>query len=36
MQWHHLPIEGLVGQQQMLVSRLVEMLSATGSGGSKC
>ncbi|KAG6327228.1 hypothetical protein ID866_11862 [Astraeus odoratus] len=35
MQWHHLLMEGLVGQQQLLVSKLVEMVSATGSGGAK-
>ncbi|KAG6327520.1 hypothetical protein ID866_11568 [Astraeus odoratus] len=34
MQWHHLLMEGLVGQQQMLVSRLVEIASTTGSGGA--
>ncbi|KAG6326761.1 hypothetical protein ID866_12328 [Astraeus odoratus] len=35
MQWHHLLMEGLVGQQQLLVSKLVEMVSAAGSGGAK-
>ncbi|KAG6328761.1 hypothetical protein ID866_10329 [Astraeus odoratus] len=35
MQWHHLLMEGLVGQQQMLVSRLVKMLSAMESGRAK-
>ncbi|KAG6327195.1 hypothetical protein ID866_11894 [Astraeus odoratus] len=34
MQQHHLLMEGLVGQQQMLVSRLVEIASAAGSGGA--
>ncbi|KAG6328420.1 hypothetical protein ID866_10670 [Astraeus odoratus] len=33
MQWHHLLMEGLVGQQQMLLSKLVMMSSAKGSGG---
>ncbi|KAG6328427.1 hypothetical protein ID866_10661 [Astraeus odoratus] len=32
MQWHHLFMEGLVGQQQLLISRLVELSGATGSG----
>ncbi|KAG6329132.1 hypothetical protein ID866_9957 [Astraeus odoratus] len=35
MQHHFLLMEGLVGQQQMLVLKLVEMLGATGSGGAK-
>ncbi|KAG6327139.1 hypothetical protein ID866_11951 [Astraeus odoratus] len=35
MQWHHLLMEGLVGQQQMLISRLVELLGAAGSEGAK-
>ncbi|KAG6330786.1 hypothetical protein ID866_8304 [Astraeus odoratus] len=35
MQWHHLLMEGLVGQQQLLIRRWVELLSAAGSGGSK-
>ncbi|KAG6325837.1 hypothetical protein ID866_13252, partial [Astraeus odoratus] len=35
MQWHHLLMEGLVGQQQLLVSKLVEMVSTAGSGGAK-
>ncbi|KAG6326892.1 hypothetical protein ID866_12197 [Astraeus odoratus] len=35
MQQHFLLMEGLVGQQQMLVSKLVKMLGATGSGGAK-
>ncbi|KAG6326980.1 hypothetical protein ID866_12110 [Astraeus odoratus] len=35
MQWHFLLMEGLVGQQQMLVSKLAEMTSATGSGRAK-
>ncbi|KAG6326708.1 hypothetical protein ID866_12381 [Astraeus odoratus] len=32
VQWHHLLMEGLVGQQQVLLSKLVMMLSAEGSG----
>ncbi|KAG6327273.1 hypothetical protein ID866_11817 [Astraeus odoratus] len=35
MQCHYMLMEGLVGQQQMLLSRLVEIMSAAGSGGSK-
>ncbi|KAG6330401.1 hypothetical protein ID866_8686 [Astraeus odoratus] len=35
MQHHYMLMEGLVGQQQMLLSRLVELSSATGSGGAK-
>ncbi|KAG6330108.1 hypothetical protein ID866_8980 [Astraeus odoratus] len=35
MQWHFLLMEGLVGQQQMVVSRLVGLLGAVGSGGAK-
>ncbi|KAG6326685.1 hypothetical protein ID866_12404 [Astraeus odoratus] len=35
MQWHHLLMEGLVGQQQMLVSRLVKIASTAGSGGAR-
>ncbi|KAG6326864.1 hypothetical protein ID866_12226 [Astraeus odoratus] len=35
MQWHHLLMEGLVGQQQMLISRLVELSGAAGSEGAK-
>ncbi|KAG6328117.1 hypothetical protein ID866_10971 [Astraeus odoratus] len=35
MQCHYMLMEGLVGQQQMLLSKLVEMASATGSGGAK-
>ncbi|KAG6328414.1 hypothetical protein ID866_10675 [Astraeus odoratus] len=35
MQQHCLLMEGLVGQQQLLVSKLVEMVSATGSGRAK-
>ncbi|KAG6327486.1 hypothetical protein ID866_11602 [Astraeus odoratus] len=35
MQWHHLLMEGLVGQQQLLVSKLVEMASTAGSGRAK-
>ncbi|KAG6327161.1 hypothetical protein ID866_11928 [Astraeus odoratus] len=35
MQWHHLLMEGLVGQQQLLVLKLVKMASAAGSGGAK-
>ncbi|KAG6327636.1 hypothetical protein ID866_11454 [Astraeus odoratus] len=34
-QWDYMLMEGLVGQQQLLVSRLVEMVNATGSGGAK-
>ncbi|KAG6327043.1 hypothetical protein ID866_12046 [Astraeus odoratus] len=34
MQQHHLLMEGLVGQQQLLVLKLVEMLGATRSGGA--
>ncbi|KAG6328025.1 hypothetical protein ID866_11065 [Astraeus odoratus] len=33
MQCHYMLMEGLVGQQQMLLSRLVKIASATGSGG---
>ncbi|KAG6329050.1 hypothetical protein ID866_10039 [Astraeus odoratus] len=35
MQCHYMLMEGLVGQQQMLLSRLVEIMSAAGSEGSK-
>ncbi|KAG6327689.1 hypothetical protein ID866_11400 [Astraeus odoratus] len=35
MQQHHLLMEGLVGQQQLLVLKLVEMVSAAGSGRAK-
>ncbi|KAG6326628.1 hypothetical protein ID866_12461 [Astraeus odoratus] len=35
MQQHHLLMEGLVGQQQMLISRLVELSGAAGSEGAK-
>ncbi|KAG6327088.1 hypothetical protein ID866_12001 [Astraeus odoratus] len=35
VQWHHLLMEGLVGQQQVLLSKLVEMAGAAGSGGAK-
>ncbi|KAG6326986.1 hypothetical protein ID866_12103 [Astraeus odoratus] len=35
MQQHFLLMEGLVGQQQVLVSKLVEMAGAAGSGGAK-
>ncbi|KAG6328462.1 hypothetical protein ID866_10627 [Astraeus odoratus] len=35
MQWHFLLMEGLVGQQQMLVLKLVEMASTAGSGRAK-
>ncbi|KAG6328410.1 hypothetical protein ID866_10678 [Astraeus odoratus] len=35
MQQHYMLMEGLVGQQQMLLSRLVELLGATGSEGAK-
>ncbi|KAG6327463.1 hypothetical protein ID866_11626 [Astraeus odoratus] len=35
MQWHFTLMEGLVGQQQMLLSRLVKIASTAGSGGSK-
>ncbi|KAG6327100.1 hypothetical protein ID866_11989 [Astraeus odoratus] len=35
VQQHHLLMEGLVGQQQVLLSKLVEMAGATGSGGAK-
>ncbi|KAG6326689.1 hypothetical protein ID866_12400 [Astraeus odoratus] len=34
VQWHHLLMEGLVGQQQVLLSKLVEGVGATGSGGA--
>ncbi|KAG6328513.1 hypothetical protein ID866_10576 [Astraeus odoratus] len=34
MQWHYMLMEGLVGQQQMLLSRLVEISGATGSEGA--
>ncbi|KAG6329057.1 hypothetical protein ID866_10032 [Astraeus odoratus] len=33
MQWHHLLMEELVGQQQLLVLKLVKIASTTGSGG---
>ncbi|KAG6326080.1 hypothetical protein ID866_13008 [Astraeus odoratus] len=35
MQRHYMLMEGLVGQQQMLLSRLVEIVGAMESGGSK-
>ncbi|KAG6328334.1 hypothetical protein ID866_10756 [Astraeus odoratus] len=35
VQWHHLLMEGLVGQQQVLLSKLVEVAGATGSGGER-
>ncbi|KAG6328153.1 hypothetical protein ID866_10936 [Astraeus odoratus] len=35
MQWHFLLMEGLVGQQQLLVSRLVKLSGAAGSEGAK-
>ncbi|KAG6328151.1 hypothetical protein ID866_10939 [Astraeus odoratus] len=35
MQWHFLLMEGLVGQQQLLVLKLVEMVSTAGSGRAK-
>ncbi|KAG6326966.1 hypothetical protein ID866_12123, partial [Astraeus odoratus] len=35
MQRHYMLMEGLVGQQQVLLSKLVEITSAAGSGGSK-
>ncbi|KAG6327134.1 hypothetical protein ID866_11955 [Astraeus odoratus] len=35
MQRHFLLMEGLVGQQQVLVSKLVKMAGAAGSGGAK-
>ncbi|KAG6327300.1 hypothetical protein ID866_11790 [Astraeus odoratus] len=35
MQCHYVLMEGLVGQQQVLLSKLVEITSAAGSGGSK-
>ncbi|KAG6326782.1 hypothetical protein ID866_12307 [Astraeus odoratus] len=35
MQWHYMLMEGLVGQQQVLLSKLVEIASTAGSGGSK-
>ncbi|KAG6329603.1 hypothetical protein ID866_9486 [Astraeus odoratus] len=35
MQCHYMLMEGLGGQQQMLLSRLVEITSTAGSGGSK-
>ncbi|KAG6327136.1 hypothetical protein ID866_11953 [Astraeus odoratus] len=35
MQCHYMLMEGLVGQQQVLLSKLVEIASAAGSGGSK-
>ncbi|KAG6326443.1 hypothetical protein ID866_12646, partial [Astraeus odoratus] len=35
MQWHFLLMKGLVGQQQVLVSKLVEMAGAAGFGGAK-
>ncbi|KAG6329462.1 hypothetical protein ID866_9627 [Astraeus odoratus] len=34
MQWHHLLMEGLVGQQQMLILKLVKMSGAARSGGA--
>ncbi|KAG6329144.1 hypothetical protein ID866_9945 [Astraeus odoratus] len=34
-QWHYMLMEGLVGQQQVLLSKLVEIMSTAGSGGSK-
>ncbi|KAG6327102.1 hypothetical protein ID866_11987 [Astraeus odoratus] len=34
-QHHYMLMEGLVGQQQMLLSRLVKIVSATGSGGAR-
>ncbi|KAG6327455.1 hypothetical protein ID866_11632 [Astraeus odoratus] len=35
MQCHYMLMEGLVGQQQVLLSKLVEIASTAGSGGSK-
>ncbi|KAG6328363.1 hypothetical protein ID866_10726 [Astraeus odoratus] len=35
VQHHYMLMEGLVGQQQMLLSRLVKITSAAGSGGSQ-
>ncbi|KAG6328844.1 hypothetical protein ID866_10246 [Astraeus odoratus] len=35
MQQHYMLMEGLVGQQQMLLSRLVKITGATGSGGAR-
>ncbi|KAG6326965.1 hypothetical protein ID866_12124 [Astraeus odoratus] len=35
MQCHYMLMEGLVGQQQVLLSKLVEIMSTAGSGGSK-
>ncbi|KAG6327739.1 hypothetical protein ID866_11349 [Astraeus odoratus] len=35
MQWHYLLMEGLVGQQQLLLSQLVEIMGAVESGGAK-
>ncbi|KAG6327863.1 hypothetical protein ID866_11225 [Astraeus odoratus] len=35
MQHHYMLMEGLVGQQQMLLSRLVKITGAAGSGGAR-
>ncbi|KAG6326104.1 hypothetical protein ID866_12985 [Astraeus odoratus] len=35
MQCHYMLMEGLVGQQQVLLSKLVEITSTAGSEGSK-
>ncbi|KAG6328457.1 hypothetical protein ID866_10632 [Astraeus odoratus] len=35
VQWHHLLMEGLVGQQQVLLSKLVKMAGVAGSGGAR-
>ncbi|KAG6329233.1 hypothetical protein ID866_9856, partial [Astraeus odoratus] len=35
VQWDHLLMEGLVGQQQVLLSKLVEVAGAAGSGGAR-
>ncbi|KAG6326975.1 hypothetical protein ID866_12114 [Astraeus odoratus] len=35
MQWHYMLMEGLVGQQQVLLSKLVEIANAAGSGGAR-
>ncbi|KAG6327033.1 hypothetical protein ID866_12056, partial [Astraeus odoratus] len=35
MQRHHLLMEGLVGQQQVLLSKLVKVVGAAGSGGAR-
>ncbi|KAG6329383.1 hypothetical protein ID866_9706 [Astraeus odoratus] len=35
MQWHYMLMEGLMGQQQLLLSRLVEIAGAMESGGAK-